>query len=511
MDKIFEGLEERYEHFLLYEPLYQLKYGKKYKNLDTFELGISVLLYFLEEMLSGRKVTGESIEAFLNELLTTKYNVSLSKDEIRELRIYIVDEKLRNNGKDFTYTQFDISATKQLKINFKLITRELKGDTSFLKLTDKGIELLFKTREMYSEVRISFTMLYFKQQLLKNNFSSSLNLARTLNFEIMNEIENIEFQISKVRSNVLSTFAIDEYRERINRTKHIFENVREQFNELNELVESIKSHYVAGQLSKKERESFSKVREIEELIRKSNSNTNIWLFNRSELMGAIDVSLEKVILNLSSRSYNFEENVLNEWVTKQIVSEKASMLIRPLLPINLSKEYNPIRAFLPQKIQKEREITSHTIELLTDEDVVASEIADKLCHEENFTKYVAFTKMLLKPFSYKEQYFFSETLKQLKKESPEDYVELLNSESHFKALMFLCGLFHGKNSPIPLEIVPTEEFVAGLVDLPQIISSVVEVSPNLTEVGSFLIFGTDKVLDLENGYSVTDFVITKGE
>ncbi|MDU9693355.1 hypothetical protein O0Q50_19470 [Priestia aryabhattai] len=159
--KLFEGFSERYKNIMLFQPIFQLSNSKhpKYKEIDMMEVGIAVLLFMLNKMLVGEgKISPEHINSFLRTLLRERYNMQLSTEEVDDLRVYLIDDKLRNGGQKFFYQYKDL-ATGDMKVySFELLTyddfevKNLKEKNLYLKLSQQGIEMLFKTKEMFVEM-----------------------------------------------------------------------------------------------------------------------------------------------------------------------------------------------------------------------------------------------------------------------------------------------------------------------------------------------------------------------
>src|SRR5690625_1943718 len=211
LENLFKGIDERYENIVLFFPLYQMnQYGsEKYKKCKTMEIGLSIMLYILEKMLTSTgSVTNGQLTHFIQQLMNQRYGVSMTHEEAYELRKYMVDDKLRNGGKKFTFPFTDDNGQDKT-IAFDLIQNEKwsrnKNEVRLI-LTEKGIEMLFKTKEMYSEMQITVTMLYFKQQLEKGSFSPALNAAKELLFQIDQQRKSIDTTSEQIKRNALSSF-----------------------------------------------------------------------------------------------------------------------------------------------------------------------------------------------------------------------------------------------------------------------------------------------------------------
>src|SRR5690625_1592457 len=126
MNKLFKGIDERFENIVLFFPLYQMRATTKdlYKDYKLLEISLSILLFILEKMLTeSGNVTNGQLTHFLQQLMKQRYNVLLSHEEASDFRKYIVDDKLRNGGKKYLFPYLDDTG-KNKAIAFDLIQNE---------------------------------------------------------------------------------------------------------------------------------------------------------------------------------------------------------------------------------------------------------------------------------------------------------------------------------------------------------------------------------------------------
>ena len=111
------------------------------------------MLYILEDMLkAGKNRTYKDIAVFLRELIHSQYGEDLSNEESMKLTYYLVREKLMNNGRPHEFSYTDIKTGEQKRYKFHLIEIEpegydIKSKTVTLRLSEHGLNLLFKTLE----------------------------------------------------------------------------------------------------------------------------------------------------------------------------------------------------------------------------------------------------------------------------------------------------------------------------------------------------------------------------
>ena len=327
LTKLFEGISERYKNLVLFMPIYQLRQATKYPY-DLMEIGFSILLYIIDKMLTDKGyVTNEQLNQFLSQLMKEAYKEELTYEEVNELRSYIVDEKLRNSGKDFLYEYTEFGKEEKNKIQFSLLeTHNFKLSDHLdnkvkLKLTEKGIELLFKTKEMFSEMQISITMLYFKQQLEKSLYGPALNTVKDLFFQIETQIRSIEDYEEKIKRNTLSVFNRKEIEERYENSYKQTLKEKEQLKGLREYVGNVVANYMSGNLTKKERKKLDTILLIDQYLNRSMSKHETLYSKKYDLLHTLTGSIQLLIENAFSRNFHFEQEILQAWVEKAVTKK----------------------------------------------------------------------------------------------------------------------------------------------------------------------------------------------
>ena len=124
-------------------------------------------------MLIGREECSiDDIAGFLQMVIKDSYGVYLTQEEAKEMAFYIRDAISGSGGEvvDFKFKKEETKKDESIPLKFiDTSYYEIKKSARY-KLTDQGMEVLFKTREIYSEFRINVTQLYLKQQIEKGVF-----------------------------------------------------------------------------------------------------------------------------------------------------------------------------------------------------------------------------------------------------------------------------------------------------------------------------------------------------
>ena len=105
-----------------------------------------------------------------------------------------------------------------------------------MRLTEKGLDLLFKSREIYHDLHFSVMQLYLDQQIRRGVFDEALKTVG----ELAVAVENIEEQCRRkredVRRNVVDSMKSPDYGRLLRRMEEQLHREQETFENLKELV-----------------------------------------------------------------------------------------------------------------------------------------------------------------------------------------------------------------------------------------------------------------------------------
>lgn len=514
LSKLFEGFSERYKNIILFQPIFQLSQSKdpKYNHLNLMEIGIAVLLMMLEKMLTGKsKISPDDINHFLQQLLKERYGVQMNSTEVNEFRNYIIDDKLRNGGRRFINHYTDLATGEEKVYSFDLITyddfsyKDLREKNLYLKLTQEGIELLFKTKEMFAEMQISITMLYFKQQLEKGMFTQALTAVEELKLQIQTQINTIIKYENDLRSNALTMFKRNElekkYRDSYEQTKQ----EKSQLSDLRLNVDGVKANYIAGQLSRKERKAYDQVLKIEKELTSCIAKHEILFTRKFELLKTLTSSLQLLIENAFSKQLHFEQEIIESWVAKKINQSKARDILKPVMPIRVNKFYNPFSAYDPQYVKKKRHEEEQSEDTL---DNLTLAIHREMLEQEKeavYKKEMEALEMILLPLKEKNRYFLSDIINELKTNQPEQYKRL--EEELLQHFLNISVKVHRSPykafGPIPPEELPFEP------DENRMMAYLGRKHQELEELEGFNVIATERQLVFDKGVVVTDYVVER--
>lgn len=178
------NLKKYYPFFVLCETTFaQYKEGK-YANLDMGYITMASLRFFINENnFHENEITYQQYEAFLSELLRREFQLDAEPEEEKELIGYIFD-KLKNDGRAFTFTYFDPELKKKQTARVKLIDSRITEGRVLYHVTTEGIEFYLDTKEMKEESNISVQQLLLEKMIRSENFAGGIEVVKRINNEV---------------------------------------------------------------------------------------------------------------------------------------------------------------------------------------------------------------------------------------------------------------------------------------------------------------------------------------
>lgn len=188
------NLKKYYPFFVLCETTFaQYKEGK-FMDLDMGYITMATLRFFINENnFHESEITYEQYESFLSEILRREFQLDVDAEEEKELIGYIFD-KIKNDGKAFTFSYFDPEEKKKKTARVKLIDSRIVDGVVLYHVTTDGIEFYLDTKEIKEESNISVQQLLLEKMIQSENFAGGIEVVKRIN----NEVSKLALQKKEV-------------------------------------------------------------------------------------------------------------------------------------------------------------------------------------------------------------------------------------------------------------------------------------------------------------------------
>ncbi|MFF2876143.1 hypothetical protein ACFVR2_07455 [Gottfriedia sp. NPDC057991] len=496
---MLEGFTERMKHVGMFAPILRVENPSKFKELPISSIVLYVLLYMLENKLSlNTSTTKEELQFEIYELVKHNWCPTFTTKEAIELEEWLVSKHLRNHGKAHEFTYFDFEKGEERKHFFHLIEygermnvfADHSSETTDFALTSTGLELLFKTKEVFGELRITMSQLFFRKQFEKGLFTDALRRIQ----EMHTLIEDEKKRIKKLQSSIIKdALGVSQRNDLANMLKQIHDTLkleRDQFRELQNLVEEKINEYHEGRLTEREAEGIHVIQEIGSKLNEAINLHESLFTEKQKTQNIMSDSLESSIVHAFSVYLDFEQEILNEIVESPVNEETLNIISKPLLPFRHKKIFNPLVVFTPQSRIKRKESKAEAIIEIDEETILMLEEKEELERQEQESREFGYVYAILSPLTKKESYTLKDVLTETEVRHPEIYHTIIERQDDF--LGFVTELHQAEYNQF--EQVPPDiwQKLSGDKKVNRLLIKLTNELPLLESVNNFSLMETDQ-------------------
>lgn len=233
------GFQDRMSKIALFDPLFELQRKKQTDSdgqpIEMMELGLLTLLFFFEQKLMRyAKVGVKDLASYLYRVAAGKYRVELVEWE--ELSRTIIQVFRPASGKKREFMFFNWGDREQQTVYTSILKAnafDSKTNTQYYALDEDGLELVFATKEFYSEFQLSIHQLVLRKQLEKGEFQGAL---RQIN-EMRIDVESLQDRMIKLEHEIKRNIASEET---IHRYSTLLEDIYMRLQRENDEFEELK-------------------------------------------------------------------------------------------------------------------------------------------------------------------------------------------------------------------------------------------------------------------------------
>ncbi len=361
-NSIFEGYKERIGRIALFDLFYQMDKKQKTdhqgKQLDYFGMYLVTLIFFFENMLQrNRQVSIEDLSVFLKTTFQKHYTLDYQGYE--DIARSFVEAMRPTSGRR-NYRQFyNYETEKEDRVEYSLLKVagwDQERNVQYYALDEQGLELIFATKEYFSEFQISISQLILRKQLEKGEFVGALRQIDEMQIGVQSIKEKINHIKHEVQRNIVSDEIYGRYQELIEDINRRLKREHEEFEEIATFVQETKDLYERSHhLSEKDQGAFSMVIRIDNELADVHHLHGSLLEESIELkMSALKAARESLYF-IGVSSFNFEQEIVGKMLSLPMPLEETEVIAHPYLGRSQAKIWSPLAVFAPQWIKKEGE------------------------------------------------------------------------------------------------------------------------------------------------------------
>ncbi|NLJ78487.1 MAG: replicative DNA helicase [Tissierellia bacterium] len=358
INSITENYRERMERLALFDPLYTL--GRKTikdnsgNDIDYYGLGLLTLLFFFENMLMRNRKSGVSeLTQFLTDI--TRDKLDLTHEDYIKLSREIIQAFRPPSGKR-NHREFYNWETKRYEIIQYSILKasyfDAKYNTQYYELDEQGLELIFATKEYFSEFQLSINQLILRKQLEKGEFVGALRQIDEMRMDVRNLQDKIYRIKHEIQRNIISDETYKRYESIVDDIHFRLSRENEEFEELKSFIKETRNR-LEHEIHK---DRISKAYGL--IIRIDRELSEVHYEHRNLLSQSIEMkttalnAAQESLYYIGIDSFNFREQITNKLLSAPLPLRSSRQLVNPFLYLEKGEFWSPLAVFAKQRITR---------------------------------------------------------------------------------------------------------------------------------------------------------------
>ncbi|WP_079504797.1 replicative DNA helicase [Mesobacillus jeotgali] len=361
LTEVTSGFKERMRRLALFDPLYELE-RKKMKDqldqpIDMKGLGLLSLLFFFEQKIMRKMKTGtKDLAKFLQRISARQYTLDIQTCE--EIATAIIMTFRPATGKKRSYSFFNWEEFKEDELEYSLLKAnnfDSITNTQYYTLDEDGLELVFATKEFYSEFQLSINQLMLRKQLEKGEFKGALRQINEMRIDVESLNERMLKLRHEIQRSIVSEETFDRYKQLLEDIHARLERENEEFTELRQFVKETKDRLYEKDYHKKEAKTYKYVLEITNHLEEVHYEHSRLLEQSIELKNHTLKAAQESLYYTGIDAFNFDQDINAKIIGTPLPLEAMKGLLHPFLHVQQEQSWSPLTLFAEQNIREERE------------------------------------------------------------------------------------------------------------------------------------------------------------
>ena len=355
---VTENYGDRMQRLALFDTLYGLerKTGRDNNGnpIDYFGLGLLALIFFFENMLiRNRKAGVVELAQFFMEL--AQEEMELNRSDYLKLSREIIQSFRPPSGKRNHRIFYNWETGKEEIVQYSILRAshfDAETNSQYYELDEQGLELVFATKEYFSEFQLSINQLILRKQLEKGEFVGALRQID----EMRMDVRSLQDKISRIKHEIQRNIISDKTYQRY---ELIVDDIHSRLSRENEEFEELKS-FIRQTRARLEHETHEeKMRKAYVLILKIDKELGeVHYQHRALLSQSIDMkttalnAAQESLYYMGIDSFNFREQIVNKLLSTPLPLESSKKLVKPFLSLEKGELWSPLSVFSRQRIER---------------------------------------------------------------------------------------------------------------------------------------------------------------
>ncbi|WP_404406437.1 replicative DNA helicase [Jeotgalibacillus malaysiensis] len=361
LESVTSGYRERMRRLALFDPLYELDRRQdkdaRQKPIDMKGFGLLTLLFFFEKkIIRDLKNGSKELAEYLGSISRLEYE--LPPDQLEKLAQTIIQTFRPATGKKRAYPFFNWETKQEEEIEYSILKDnnfDLKTNRQYYTLDEDGLELVFATKEFYSEFQLSINQLMLRKQLEKGEFQGALKQINEMRLNVESLHERMVKLRHEIQRNIVSEDTFDRYKQLIEDSHLRLERENEEFSELREFVRETQERLAEKDFYKREQKAYDTVLKIQKHLEEVHYQHSDLLTQSIDLKNHTLKAAQESLYYTGIEAFNFDQDITATIIAGPLPLEALKGVLHPFLTVQEEKRWSPLTLFAEQNILEERD------------------------------------------------------------------------------------------------------------------------------------------------------------
>ena len=361
LKELTNGYRERMRRLALFDPLFELD-RKREQDLaasviDMKGLGLLSLLFFFEQKLMRQYKTGaRQLAEFLKRLTESQYQ--LEEADYEKLARSIIQTFRPTTGRKRRYPYFNWEGNQEDVIEYSILKAnnfDIKTNTQYYTLDEDGLELVFATKEFYSEFQLSINQLMLRKQLDKGEFKGALRQINEMRIDVESLEERMEKLKHEIQRSIVSEDTFERYKQLLEDIYGRMKREDEEFTELRQFVKETRERLYSKDVHKKETQTYEYILLITSELESVHYDHSRLLEQTFALKNTTLITAQESLYYTGIQAFNFDQDIVSTILSKPLPSYAMAGILHPFLKVEENRIWSPLTIMAEQNISEERE------------------------------------------------------------------------------------------------------------------------------------------------------------
>lgn len=354
-----KGFGERCKRLAIFTPLFSLKGKRKSSSalpfeIDWFNLGVLTLLFFFESKLHRQGKKGrQELADYLYEV--TGEQIGAEREKYNLIADSIIDTFRDSMGRRHTESFLNWETGEREEFQFSILKTDAfdqENNRQYFTLDEDGLELIFATKEYFSEFRISIAQLLIRKQLEKGEFASALHEIHEMRIAVQTLRDHIQRLGLEVTRNIISDDTFSKYVKTIEGVYERLTREDEEFRELYAFVKETKGKMQFENQVQADEDARLQIAQVAiELGEVHQMHQNL-LHGAMQLKNKALEAARQALFSVGIQRFNFDQEIVSRIVSSPLPPEAVTGLVHPFTRLHQETSWSLFALFFEQRLQR---------------------------------------------------------------------------------------------------------------------------------------------------------------